>query len=41
MKRAIDGGVSGLVGWDGLHKTAEGHQCIGKALGQMIDTAAR
>jgi hypothetical protein len=23
MKRAIDGGVSGLVGWDGLHKTAE------------------
>jgi len=41
MKRAIDGGVSGLVGWDGLHKTAEGHRCIGKALGQMIDTAAR
>ncbi len=29
MKRAIEGGVSGLVGWDGLHKTAEGHRCIG------------
>ena len=41
MKRAIDGGVSGLVGWDGLHKTAEGHRCIGIALGQMIDAAAR
>jgi hypothetical protein len=41
MKKAIDGGVSGLVGWDGLHKTSEGHRCVGKALGQMIDTAAR
>ena len=41
MKRAIDGGVSGLVGWDGLHKTVEGHRCVGNALGQMIDTAAR
>jgi lysophospholipase L1-like esterase len=41
MKRAIDGGVSGLVGWDGLHKTVEGHRCIGIALGQMIDAAAR
>jgi len=41
MKRAIEGGVSGLVGWDGLHKTAEGHRCVGVALGQMIDAAAR
>jgi acyl-CoA thioesterase I len=41
MKRATDGGVKGLVGWDGLHKSAEGHKCIGIALGQMIDAAAR
>ena len=41
MKRAIDGGVKGLVGWDGLHKSAEGHRCIGIALAQMIAAAAR
>lgn len=41
MKRAVDGGVKGLVGWDGLHKTAEGHRCVGIALAQMIDAAAR
>jgi lysophospholipase L1-like esterase len=41
MKRAIDGGVKGLVGWDGLHKSAEGHKCVGVALAQMIDAAAR
>jgi acyl-CoA thioesterase-1 len=41
MKRAVDAGVRGLVGWDGLHKSAEGHRCIGVALAQMIDAAAR
>lgn len=41
MKRAIDGGVRGLVWWDGLHNSAEGHKCIGVALAQMIDAAAR
>ena len=41
MKRAIDGGVKGLVWWDGLHNSVEGHKCIGIALGQMIDAAAR
>jgi hypothetical protein len=41
MKRAVDGGVRGLVGWDGLHKSAEGHKCVGIALAQMIDSAAR
>ena len=41
MKRAIDGGVKGLVWWDGLHNSAEGHKCIGVALAQMIDAAAR
>jgi acyl-CoA thioesterase I len=41
MKRAIDAGVTGLVWWDGLHNSAEGHKCIGVALAQMIDAAAR
>jgi acyl-CoA thioesterase-1 len=41
MKRAIDGGVGGLVWWDGLHNSTEGHKCIGVALAQMIDVAAR
>jgi acyl-CoA thioesterase-1 len=41
MKRAIEGGVTGLVWWDGLHNSAEGHRCIGIALAQMIDAAAR
>ena len=41
MKRAIDGGVKGLVAWDGLHHSAEGHRCVGIALAQMIDSAAR
>ena len=40
MKRAIEGGVTGLVWWDGLHNSAEGHKCIGIALAQMIDAAA-
>jgi lysophospholipase L1-like esterase len=41
MKRAIDAGVKGLVWWDGLHHSAEGHKCVGIALAQMIDVAAR
>jgi acyl-CoA thioesterase I len=41
MKRAIEGGVTGLVWWDGLHHSTEGHRCIGIALAQMIDAAAR
>jgi acyl-CoA thioesterase I len=41
MKRAIEAGVKGLVGWDGLHNSAEGHKCIGIALAQMINAAAR
>jgi lysophospholipase L1-like esterase len=41
MKRAIEGGVTGLVWWDGLHNSAQGHKCIGIALAQMIDAAAR
>jgi acyl-CoA thioesterase I len=41
MKRAIEGGVTGLVAWDGLHNSAEGYKCVGLALGQMIDAQAR
>jgi acyl-CoA thioesterase-1 len=41
MKRAIDGGVTGLVWWDGFHNSAEGHKCMGVALAQMIDAATR
>jgi lysophospholipase L1-like esterase len=41
MRRAIEAGVKGLVLWDGLHNTAEGHKCVGIALAQMIDAAAR
>lgn len=41
MQRAIEGGVKGLVLWDGLHNTSEGHKCVGVALAQMIDAAAR
>jgi lysophospholipase L1-like esterase len=41
MKRASDAGVGGLVSWDGLHNTSDGYDCIGRALAQMIDAAAR
>jgi acyl-CoA thioesterase I len=41
MKRAIEGGITGLVSWDGLHNSAEGYKCVGLALAQMIDAAAR
>jgi acyl-CoA thioesterase-1 len=41
MKRATEAGVKGLVWWDGLHNSAEGHKCVGVALAQMIDAAAR
>lgn len=40
MKRAIDGGVKGLVWLDGLHNSVEGHRCIGIALARMIAAAA-
>ncbi len=41
MKRASEAGVKGLVSWDGLHNSAEGYRCVGLALAQMIDAAAR
>ena len=41
MKRASEAGIRGLIWWDGLHNSVEGHKCIGAALAQMIDAAAR
>ena len=41
MKRAIDAGTPGLVSWDGLHESVEGHKCVGTVLAQMIDASSR
>jgi lysophospholipase L1-like esterase len=30
-----------LVSWDGLHNSAAGYDCIGRALARAIDAAAR
>ena len=38
MRNSIDAGVSSgeLVSWDGLHNTADGYDCIGRALARAI-----
>ena len=42
MRNSIDAGVaqSALVTWDGLHNTADGYECIGRALARAIATSA-
>ena len=42
MRNSIDAGVaqSALVTWDGLHNTADGYDCIGRALARAIATSA-
>jgi acyl-CoA thioesterase I len=42
MRTSIDAGVSpgALVSWDGLHNTADGYDCIGRALARMVSHAA-
>jgi lysophospholipase L1-like esterase len=42
MRKSIDAGVSpsALVSWDGLHNTADGYDCIGRALARMVSKAA-
>lgn len=42
MRRSIDGGVApgALVSWDGLHNSADGYDCIGRALARMVSKAA-
>ena len=43
MRRAIAAGVpsGALVAWDGLHNSADGYDCIGRALARAINAAAR
>ncbi len=43
MRKSITAGVaqSALVTWDGLHNTADGYDCIGRALARAISMSAR
>ncbi|MGY4479204.1 SGNH/GDSL hydrolase family protein [Bradyrhizobium sp. USDA 3364] len=43
MQKSIDAGVTqgALVSWDGLHNTAEGYDCIGRALARAIANSSR
>ena len=43
MRNSIHAGVaqSALVTWDGLHNTADGYDCIGRALARAISMSAR
>ncbi|WP_426437936.1 SGNH/GDSL hydrolase family protein [Bradyrhizobium genosp. P] len=43
MRNSIDAGVSpgSLVSWDGLHNTADGYACIGRALARAIANSTR
>jgi acyl-CoA thioesterase-1 len=43
MRRAIDAGLApgALVWWDGLHNSAEGYECVGRALARALHAAAR
>lgn len=43
MRNSINAGVaqSALVTWDGLHNTADGYDCIGRALALAISRSAR
>ena len=43
MRNSIDSGVAQgeLVSWEGLHNTAEGYDCIGRALARAISNSAR
>ncbi len=38
MRKSIEAGVSpsALVSWDGLHNTADGYDCIGRALARGV-----
>ncbi|MEZ5785050.1 MAG: SGNH/GDSL hydrolase family protein [Xanthobacteraceae bacterium] len=42
MRRAIEAGLppGELVSWDGLHNSASGYECVGRALARAIDAAA-
>lgn len=38
MRRTVEGGVSvtALTSWDGLHSSADGYECVGRALAHAI-----
>jgi lysophospholipase L1-like esterase len=40
MRKSIEAGVppSALVSWDGLHNTADGYDCIGRALARSVSS---
>jgi lysophospholipase L1-like esterase len=42
MRNSMSAGVasSALVSWDGLHNTADGYDCIGRALARAISASA-
>jgi acyl-CoA thioesterase-1 len=37
MRRAAEGGVKGLVGFDSLHNSGAGYRCVGLALARLIE----
>ena len=43
MRRSIEAGLpaGALVAWDGLHNSASGYDCVGRALARAIHAAAR
>jgi lysophospholipase L1-like esterase len=43
MRRSVEAGLppGALVSWDGLHNSAPGYECIGRALARAVDAAAR
>jgi acyl-CoA thioesterase-1 len=43
MRRSIDARVppGSLVSWDGLHNSAAGYDCVGRALARAVHAAAR
>jgi acyl-CoA thioesterase-1 len=43
MRRSVEAGLStsALVSWDGLHNSADGYDCVGRALARAISTSAR
>jgi acyl-CoA thioesterase I len=40
MRKSVDAGVApgALVSWDGLHNTADGYDCIGRALARTVSS---
>jgi acyl-CoA thioesterase-1 len=43
MRRSIDAGLSSsaLVSWDGLHNSAAGYDCVGRALARAVSAGGR